>query len=196
MTGFVARWQRAVQRRDLLAAQGGQPTEEDTSMTATTKDELPDCATIARDGNRVTLTVERWPYLRSAHSPNHHATSGYSSFHSTGARFDARQPALPHSRGRRHDGRMSYQADSWAQREVAGGVTCPCRGLPAGAPVGAVGTGDGRYGRRRALLPPDGLFRSHSSLGPSRSTSTARQNSPTNTGPTGDAWVTRYACRQ
>ena len=128
MTGFLARWQRAVQRRDLLAAQGGQPIEEDTSMTATTKDELPDCATITRDGNRVTLTVElstsstapgfapealqpRWPYLRSAHSPNHHATSGYSSFHSTGARFDACQPALPHSRGRRHDGRMSYQAD-------------------------------------------------------------------------------------
>jgi hypothetical protein len=58
MTGFLARWQRAVQRRDLLAAQGGQPIEEDTSMTATTKDELPDCATITRDGNRVTLTVE------------------------------------------------------------------------------------------------------------------------------------------
>ena len=61
-------WQRAVERNDRLAEQRRAHTEEETDMTATagTTDptgptdgtELPDGATITRDGNRVTLTVE------------------------------------------------------------------------------------------------------------------------------------------
>jgi hypothetical protein len=52
-------WQRAVERYDQLAEQRRAHTVEETDMTATTETiALPDGATITREGNRVTLTVE------------------------------------------------------------------------------------------------------------------------------------------
>lgn len=52
-------WQRAVERNHQLAEQRRAHTEEETDMTATTETiELPDGASITREGNRVTLTVE------------------------------------------------------------------------------------------------------------------------------------------